>query len=30
MTEHIPEPGTLASMLLGLGMLGFTLRRRQQ
>ena len=30
MTAHVPEPGTLASMLLGLGMLGFTLRRRQQ
>lgn len=26
----VPEPGTLASILLGLGLLGFTLRRRQQ
>ncbi len=30
LTAHVPEPGTLAAMLLGLGMLGFTLRRRQQ
>lgn len=26
----VPEPGTLASILLGLGLLAFTLRRRQQ
>lgn len=26
----VPEPGTLASMLLGLGLLGVTQRRRQQ
>ncbi|WP_374582929.1 PEP-CTERM sorting domain-containing protein [Pseudoduganella sp.] len=30
LTTNVPEPGTLASLLLGLGMLGFTLRRRQQ
>lgn len=30
LTTQVPEPGTLASILLGLGMLGFTLRRRQQ
>lgn len=30
LTAHVPEPGTVASILLGLGMLAFTLRRRQQ
>jgi len=30
LTTNVPEPGTLAAVLLGLGMLGFTLRRRQQ
>ncbi|WP_035373555.1 PEP-CTERM sorting domain-containing protein [Pseudoduganella violaceinigra] len=30
MSVKVPEPGTLASILLGLGMLGFTLRRRQK
>lgn len=28
LTTEVPEPGTLASLLLGLGLLGFTLRRR--
>lgn len=26
----VPEPATIASMLLGLGLMGFTLRRRKQ
>lgn len=30
LAAHVPEPGTLVSILLGLGMLGFVLRRRQQ
>lgn len=30
LTSAVPEPATIASMLLGLGMMGFTLRRRKQ
>ncbi|WP_342117829.1 DUF642 domain-containing protein [Pseudoduganella sp. OTU4001] len=30
LTTNVPEPGTLMSVALGLGMLGFTLRRRQK
>jgi hypothetical protein len=30
LTAAVPEPATVASMLLGLGMMGFALRRRKQ
>lgn len=30
LTSAVPEPATLATLLLGLGMMGFALRRRQQ